>query len=114
LDCLIEDGLIDRAAAIGGYAIERLRELQARHAIIGDVRGLGLLIGVELTANRGLRSRASAEAEWIMYRALEKGLSFKITMGNILTLTPPLTVAPSQVDDAIAILDACFADLASR
>jgi len=49
-----------------------------------------------------------------MYRALEKGLSFKITMGNILTLTPPLTIARSQIDEAIAILDACFADLGAR
>jgi len=114
LDCLVEDGLIEHAAVLGEYAMGRLRRLQARHAVIGDVRGLGLLMGVELIRDRQTRGRALDEAEWVMYHALSKGLSFKLTMGNILTLTPSLAVTRQQMDEAIDILDACFEELGAR
>ncbi len=84
-----------------------------RHPLIGDVRGLGLLMGVELVTNRQPRERASRQAEEVMYRALEKGLSFKLTMGNILTLTPPLIITREEMDQAIAILDACLSEVES-
>ena len=56
-------------------------------------------------------SRANDAAEKIFYDALGKGLSFKITMGSILTLTPPLTISQSEIDDALAILESCFKSL---
>ena len=62
-----------------------------RHPLIGDVRGLGLLLGIELVKDRQTRERASDAAESVMYAALSRGLSFKTTMGNILTLTHRLS-----------------------
>ena len=59
--------------------------MKSRHALIGDVRGLGFLLGVELVTSRVSKSPAKAAAEAVMYRALEKGLSFKTTFGNVLT-----------------------------
>jgi len=75
------------------------------NSLIGDVRGLGLLMGMELVQDRSARSRATEEAEAVMYSALSKGLSFKTSMGNILTLTPPLTISHQEMDQALDILE---------
>ena len=64
--------------------------MKRRHALIGDVRGRGLLLGLELVTDRGAKTPAADAAERVLYRALSRGLSFKTTMGNVLTLTPPL------------------------
>ena len=79
-----------------------------RHELIGDVRGLGLTLGVELVKRRQTRERATDEAEQVMYRALDKGLSFKLTMGNILLLTPPLIITREELDAAIDVIDRCL------
>ena len=110
LDVLLEEGLIDNANRMGAYAIERLQAMKSRHPVIGDVRGLGLMLGVELIRRDG--SRAIDEAEQVMYAALGRGLNFKTTMGNILTLTPPLTITREQMDEALEILETCFSELA--
>jgi 4-aminobutyrate aminotransferase len=82
--------------------------MMARYPIIGNVRGLGLLVGVELVNDRKTKERASYEAEQVMYRSLEMGLSFKLTMGNILTLTPALTITREEMDHALDILEECI------
>ncbi|MGH2373935.1 MAG: aminotransferase class III-fold pyridoxal phosphate-dependent enzyme, partial [bacterium] len=106
-----EHGLIEHARDLGRHALERLAAMKARHRLIGDVRGLGLLLGVELVTDRATRARASAEAEAVMYRALSKGLSFKLTMGNIITLTPPLVITREEMDRALGILDECLTEV---
>jgi len=90
-------------------ALARLEEMRRRHPLIGDVRGRGLLLGVELVADRAAKSPAKDRAEAIMYRALDRGLSFKTTMGNVLTLTPPLTITEAEMNRALDILEACIA-----
>jgi 4-aminobutyrate aminotransferase len=90
--------------------MERLFDLMDRHPSVGDVRGRGLLMGVELVSNPDSREAAGDPAEEILYRALDKGLSFKITMGNVLTLTPPLVTSGGEMNTAIDILDACLAE----
>lgn len=99
------EGLAERAAELGAHALERLFDLASRHTVIADVRGIGLLIGVEVEAPGG---DSALLAERILYAALEQGLSFKITMGSILSLTPPLTITPEELDSAIDILDAAI------
>jgi 4-aminobutyrate aminotransferase len=106
--------LIDHARDLGKYALDRLKEMQARHELIGDVRGLGLFMGVELVKNRDTRERAGDEAEAVMYAALSRGLSFKTTMGNILTLTPPLTITKKEMDKALDIVEACIAEVEKK
>jgi 4-aminobutyrate aminotransferase len=97
--------LAENAQQVGNFAVERMKEMMKKHPIIGDVRGLGLLMGMELVKNRITRERAADEAEAVMYSALSKGLSFKTTMGNILTLTPPLTITKAEMDQALDILE---------
>ena len=106
----IEDHrLVEHAAELGRYTLQRLRELARRHSLIGDVRGLGLLLGVELVEDRGSRRPAVDAAERVLYRALDQGLNFKLTMGSIITLTPALTITRDEMDRALAILDNCLA-----
>ncbi|NUM56015.1 MAG: aspartate aminotransferase family protein [Candidatus Hydrogenedentes bacterium] len=105
-------GLLRRTLELGAYALERMRALKECHRIVGDVRGIGLMLGMELVRDGDRTSPATSEAEDVMYRALSRGLSFKITMGNILTLTPPLTISREELDRAFDILDACLRDTA--
>ena len=97
--------------AWGKYALERLQEMQQRHALIGDVRGRGFLFGAELVLDRDSRAPANDAADSVLYRALAKGLSFKTTMGNVLTFTPALITTKDQMDDAMSIIDTCLTEV---
>jgi len=111
IDYIETHGLVAHARDLGRYTLERLKEMQTRHPLIGDVRGLGLFLGVELVKDRRTRERASEEAEAVMYAALSRGLSFKTTMGNILTLTPALTITREEMDRALAIIEDSIAEV---
>ena len=101
-----EEKLVEHARRLGEHALRKLGEIATRHSRIGEVRGLGLLLGVELPRDHSRVQPASDEAERVMYAALQRGLNFKITMGNILSLTPALTVTQEEMDQALDILDA--------
>jgi 4-aminobutyrate aminotransferase len=108
----IEDhNLVAHARELGRHSLERLKNMQTQRALIGDVRGLGLFLGIELVKDNQTRERASEEAEEVMYAALSKGVSFKLTMGNIITLTPPLTIAREEMDRALDIVEECIAEV---
>ena len=113
IEIIEDEGLVDNARRVGAHALERLEEMKRRHRLIGDVRGLGLLLGVELVTDRATKAPAADAAEAVLYRALAKGLSFKLTMGNVITLTPPLIITTEQMDAALDILDACLTDEAA-
>ncbi len=104
LDILEDDRVPEHAQHMGRFALEQLETLRAKHAFVGDVRGLGLLLGVELI-HPETGARAMREAERVMYAALRRGLSFKVTMGNVLTLAPPLTITEREMLEAVRILD---------
>lgn len=99
-----EEGLVARAAALGAHALGRMQALMARGAHVGDVRGRGLLFGVEIVTDRDSMAPDPARAERIYYRCLEAGLSFKISQGNVLTLSPPLVIARADLDRALDIV----------
>jgi 4-aminobutyrate aminotransferase len=108
IDYIENENLLENAENIGRYAINRMHELMQQHEIIGAVRGLGLILGMELVKNRKTKEPASEEAEQVMYSSLSKGLNFKVTMGSIITLTPPLTITKQQMDKALNIIDVCL------
>ena len=99
-------GLVAWSRELGAYALDRLREHATRHPLVGDVRGLGLLLGVELVRDRATRERAVEETEAVMYEALSRGLNFKTAMGNVINLSPPLVITREEMDAALDILDA--------
>ncbi|MFP6741599.1 MAG: aspartate aminotransferase family protein [Alphaproteobacteria bacterium] len=110
IEIIEDEGLVENARVQGARALARLHDMAARHPLIGNVRGLGLLMGVDLVDDRETRTPALEAGESILYRALNKGLSFKLTMGNVLTLTPPLTITESEMDAALDILDECLSE----
>ena len=111
IDYIEKERLVERARELGAHALVRMGELARRHRLVGDVRGLGLLLGIELVRDRETRTPAREEADRVMYRALERGLSFKVSAGNILTLTPPLTIRRDELDRALGIIDDCLVEI---
>jgi 4-aminobutyrate aminotransferase len=111
IECLEAEGLLEKARVLGEHALARISGMMQRHPMVGGGRGLGLLLGIELVKDRATRERAVDAAERVMYRALEKGLSFKVTMGNILTLTPPLTITRQELERALEIIEECLAEV---
>jgi 4-aminobutyrate aminotransferase len=109
-----KNDLVRHARDLGRHCLERMRQMKDRQPLIGDVRGLGLFLGIELVKDRQSRERASDEAEAVMYAALSRGMSFKLTMGNILTLTPPLTITREEMDRALDIIEACIHEVDDR
>ncbi|GLQ06624.1 aspartate aminotransferase family protein [Sneathiella chinensis] len=109
IEIIEEEGLVENAASVGAYALARMQDMKSRHDLIGDVRGRGFLLGLELVEDRKTRAGAPDAAEEILYKALDAGLSFKTTMGNVLTLTPPLITTREQMDFALDILEAAIA-----
>ncbi|MDH3671017.1 MAG: aspartate aminotransferase family protein [Gammaproteobacteria bacterium] len=110
IEVIEQEGLLNNARELGGYALEKMQAMKHKHAMIGDVRGLGLLMGMELVNSQDTRGRAIDLAEDVMYRCLAKGLSFKLSMGNILTLTPPLSLTQDEMDQALGTLDICLSE----
>ena len=111
IEYIEKENLVDHARELGEYALKRMKEMMGRHPLIGDVRGLGLFFGIELVKDRTTRERATDEAEAVMYSALSKGLSFKLTMGNIITLTPALIIKKEEMDKALTIIDECLTEV---
>lgn len=111
IEYIEQEDLPGRAASLGKHALARMTDMKARHPLIGEVRGLGLMMGMELVTDQKDQTPARAEAEQIMYSALAQGLSFKVTMGNILTLTPALTISQEEMDRALDVLEACLTEV---
>jgi 4-aminobutyrate aminotransferase len=109
LDVIDDEGLCERSRTLGAHALARLRDAKVRLPAIGDVRGAGLLVGVELVEPAtGAPDRALAER--VLYHCLAAGLSFKVGQGNVLVLAPPLVIAEADLDRALDIvLDAIAA-----
>lgn len=108
IECIEEDGLLQHVQRLGEHALIRLQEMQERHYLINEVRGVGLLLGVTLMRNG---QKALDEAERVMYSCLEKGLSFKVSDGNVLTLGPPLMITKEQLDTALDIVSEAIAEV---
>jgi 4-aminobutyrate aminotransferase len=114
IDYIMDNGLMVHAEELGAHCMEKMRGMMERQELIGDVRGIGLLMGIELVTDRETKERAYDAAEEVMYGALERGLSFKLTMGNIITLCPPLTVTYEEMDRAFDVLEECIAEAAAK
>ena len=111
IDYIQTRNLPERSRILGRQALDRLADLKSKFDIIGDVRGRGLMFGAELVEDRLNKTPARTAADRIIYRCLELGLSFKVSKGHILTLTPPLTVSEADLETAFKILTRALSDI---
>ena len=111
LDIIADENLYERAAELGTYAIDRLSDLIGHHPNVGKISGRGLMIGVDLVVDHDNREPAIELAEKVYYRCLENGLSFKISAGSVLTLSPPLTISRSDLERALSIVAQALSDM---
>jgi len=108
-----QEKLLEKVQADALFFGSELQKLKDRFPIIGDVRGVGLLWGIELVKNRVTKEKAIAEAELVMYNCLKNGLSFKVSQGNVIQLCPALIITRTQLQTAIDILERAFLKLAT-
>ncbi|MGX6999362.1 aspartate aminotransferase family protein [Caballeronia sp. KNU42] len=114
LKVIKEENLIARANEMGGYLRRRFEELQQRYEVIGDIRGAGLLLGVELVTDRASRNPAHELGAMTTRKCFENGLSMNIRRrperGSVWRIAPPLTVSTDEIDRAVDILDKALRD----
>ena len=113
IDVILSEGLVEQSEKLGCRAVERLVDLKKTVDLIGDVRGRGLLFGMDLVLDRAEKTPAIDEADQILYACLEMGLSFKVSHGSFVTLTPPLTIEAAELDRALDIIENAFKNLKS-
>lgn len=114
IEVIERDSLLEKTKQDHEFVKNRLTKLQARYPIIGDVRGIGMLWGIELVSDPIKKTRALAEAEQVMYRCLALGLSFKVSQGNVLQLSPPLIIGRRELSEAIDILEQALSEVSNR
>jgi 4-aminobutyrate aminotransferase len=108
---LLEGGLIENAARVGAYILGKLRELQKRFHLIGDVRGKGLMIGIELVKNLETKEKAVDERGKVIQACFEKGLLILGCGENVIRLSPPLILTQREADTALTILEEVFEEM---
>jgi 4-aminobutyrate aminotransferase len=113
LDVLEEEHLLENADLMGDRLLEGLREIQRGSRLVGDVRGKGLILGVELVADRATREPAPRETHRLVYRLFELGVLtiYSGLAGNVVELTPPLTIRPPDVDLFLEVFELALADV---
>ena len=113
LDVIDEEGLQQNCKVVGTHLLKGLQQLQQRHAIIGDVRGMGLMIGVELVRDRGTREPAKQETLDVLEACREMGMLVGKggLDGNVLRIKPPMCITIEDADFALDVLDRAFTSL---
>ena len=100
IEAIEEEGLLEQAAEVGRYTQEKILELKERHAVIEGVRGIGLMIGIQLTG----------PGAGIVDKCLEKGLRINCTSGSVIRFMPAMITTKGQIDQAIEILDSVMSE----
>jgi 4-aminobutyrate aminotransferase len=109
IEYIERENLLLKVVDDGLWMKNELNKLKEQFPIIGDVRGIGLLWGIELVRNKETKEKATTEAEKVMYDCMQHGLSFKVSQGNVLQLSPALTINRDDLQLAVSILAAALA-----
>ncbi|SKB99414.1 aspartate aminotransferase family protein [Dyadobacter psychrophilus] len=105
LDYMEQNRILEKVQEDAVFMAAELQKLEDKFPLIGDVRGVGLLWGIELVRDKDTKEKAIKEAEIVMYECLKNGLSFKVSQGNVLQLSPPLIISREQLREALLILE---------
>jgi len=111
---LLKDSLVANAATVGGHLMDGLRELENKHALIGNVRGKGLMIGIELVRDRKTKERAVDERNALVQAMFRRGVLVLGAGRNALRLAPPLVLSKSQADSVLKVLDESLTEVTAR
>jgi 4-aminobutyrate aminotransferase len=109
---VLERSAISNAGDVGAHMLARMAEWPSRHKIVGDVRGRGLMLGVEIVEDQASKARASQKRDAILKLAFERGLLCLGAGPNTIRLSPPLIVSKEHADMALDILDGCIQSVA--
>ena len=99
------------AAEVGAFMMDKLKELQQKHQIIGDVRGKGLMIGIELVRDRVTKERATTERDKVVDACFARGMLVLGAGKNAIRMSPPLVLTKAQASTAVEILDQALGTL---
>ncbi|NND44189.1 MAG: aminotransferase class III-fold pyridoxal phosphate-dependent enzyme, partial [Xanthomonadales bacterium] len=113
MDIIAEENLIENARLMGARIVDGLKQMMPRHEWIGDVRGRGLLLGMELVKDRQTKEHAVAEAARFMDLCKDRGvlLGKGGLKGNVIRIAPPLTINAGEVDQLLEVIDQSLAEL---
>ena len=111
---LLKEQLVANAAAVGAHLMAGLRDLAAKHPLIGDVRGRGLMVGVELVRDRQTKTRAIEERDALVDAAFRRGLLVLGAGKNAVRFSPPLVLTQAQADTAIGIFDEALGEVGKK
>ncbi|PUA33862.1 MAG: aspartate aminotransferase family protein [Zestosphaera tikiterensis] len=111
IEFIEENNLLRRAEELGNYTMWRLKKIAEAHQLIGDVRGKGLMIGIDLVKDRETKERAYLEAKKVVWRAYELGLIIFFVSGNVLRVQPPLTIEKETLDEGLNVLEKAINDV---
>jgi 4-aminobutyrate aminotransferase len=109
-----EERLLENAEKVGGHLIKRLREMQDTHPMMGDVRGRGLMVGVELVKDRDSKEPAKEETEEVMMRCFEKGAALVNCGVSVIRWMPPLLITEELIDSALEIFDGVLTEVEKK
>ena len=107
IEVIEEENLLENTHVVGSYFRARLEELKEKHPVIGDVRGMGMMQGLELVRDRQTKEPAPAETNELMERARANGLLIGRggLYGNVIRMAPPMNISKADVDEGIRLLD---------
>jgi len=111
MEVIEQEGLLGKVQSDSEFVRQQLTAMKDKYPIIGDVRGIGLLWGVELVTDRLTKTRAFDEAEAVLYQCLNDGLSFKVSQGNVIQLSPPLIIERQDLQSALSIFERAIAKI---
>lgn len=116
LDIMEEEHLTNRAVTLGARMLERFRRLQARSSLVGDVRGLGAMVAIELVRDRTTKDPAARETAEIIRRAMARGVLILRAgiYSNVIRILTPLIISDAQLDQALDVLDECVMEVTAE
>ena len=108
---LLKESLVANAASVGAHLLDGLREVQKKHQLIGDVRGKGLMVGVELVRDRQTKERAVEERNALVQAMFRRGVLILGAGKNAIRLAPPLVFTKSQADILLRVMDEALTEI---
>jgi len=108
LDVIEREGLLKNSAEVGNHMLRRMADWPRKHRLVGDVRGRGLMIGVELVKDKQTKEYAAAERDRVVELAFERGILFLGCGPSTIRICPPLLVTKDEADVAVDVLEECI------